>query len=207
MARRSPFCRKAEEQIRPRDREHEIMTRSGRCGLASTGRSARRTEPWPSRYAPADGRRCAVRRATAGPGPDAAFPGRRPGRGGRRPGYRQERTIRHRPHARRLPALRGRRPSTDPLGGPGYIGTISTSTRSALSTAPSAPPAPAPPAPFAPSAPSAPSVWVFVFDTTHLTPGSARSARATPSSSSLRTGFTTVTLAESSLTAGWRTTG
>ena len=43
-------------------------------------------------------------------------------------------------------------------------------------SAPSAPSAPAPPAPLAPSARQA-AVWVFVFDTTHMTPGPMQRAR------------------------------
>ncbi len=44
-------------------------------------------------------------------------------------------------------------------------------------SAPLAPPAPAPSAPLALSAPSAPSVWVFVFDTEHLSPGGLTRSR------------------------------
>jgi VWFA-related protein len=54
---------------------------------------------------------------------------------------------------------------------------VTSAPSAPASTAPPAPPAPALSAPFAPSAPSAPSVWVFVFDTTHLTPGSLQRSR------------------------------
>jgi VWFA-related protein len=55
--------------------------------------------------------------------------------------------------------------------------TGTPSSASSAPSAPSAPVAPAPSAPSAPLAPSAPSVWVFVFDTAHLTPGPMQRAR------------------------------
>ena len=86
--------------------------------------------------------------------------------------------------------------------GTGYFGTISTSTRSTSST----------PSTSTPSTIRTLSTFsTFCLglrlrhDPSH--PWHRSSARATPSSSSLRTGSTTVTSAESSLTAGWRTTG
>jgi VWFA-related protein len=57
------------------------------------------------------------------------------------------------------------------------VALVSAAPSAPAPSSPFAPSAPAPSAPLAPSAPSAPSVWVFVFDTEHLSPGGLNRSR------------------------------
>ena len=171
------FLQKREEQLRPRDREHEIMTRSGRCGLASTGLVAYSRDK-----ANPDMGHLATLLLTVVVAQFAAQPPAQDQTQPFRTGV-QAVEVDVRVIAKNGQFVTDLTPDDFQLfedGVPQRILSAVLVTSAPLAPAPAAPPAPpapALPAPFAPSAPSAPSVWVFVFDTTHLTPGSLQRSR------------------------------